>query len=401
MRESQDLWHESPSAELLLQDGRIVAINGAASKLLGLSDVELSNTWQERLFDDRNRRKFVSFLSGLAVVSSGLEVRAASGETRFVRFLKKHLSGSAILLSLQDLTETREDAQAFQAGYDEFIRVTMDLEDALATIEKQNKLVERQKEILESELQIAHLVQAQLLSQDFTRLSMAEVAGVYQAMTELGGDMWEFYESENELWVAIGDVMGHGVASSLISIAAKSMFKRRFEEASAVGKDLARLSLSINREMVEITNSNYFLTACLLRIDHDHRMYYLTAGHPPLLYIPGDPKKPVELLFTEQPMLGIFRDLEYHAQTMQLEANDRIFLYTDCLVESVNEKGDVINLLDVGDRIRYRPGTTAASVVEDMLEFRREFAGTDKLPDDLTMVCVQIPEKRSTAQTRK
>ncbi|MBL8019843.1 MAG: serine/threonine-protein phosphatase [Leptospirales bacterium] len=401
MSDSRDLWHESPSAEVLLENGCISALNAAAGNLLGLTEKDLNvETWEDRVFDERNKKKFQNFLKGIAGISSGLEVKAASGEIRFVRFLKKALPGGTILLSLQDLTESREDAQAFQAGYDEFIRVTTDLEDALGTIEKQNKLLERQKQILESELQIAHLVQAQLLSQDFGRHSLVQIAGVYQAMAELGGDMWEFYESESEIWAAIGDVMGHGVASSLISIAAKSLFKRRFEEASAVGKSLARLSLALNQEMVEITNSNYFLTACVVRIDQHHRMDYLTAGHPPLLHIPADRKKPVNLLFTEQPMLGVFRDIQYVSESVQLELHDRIFLYTDCLVESVNDRGEVINLLDVGDRLRWREGTSASTVIEDMLEFRRDFAGSDQLPDDLTMICIEIPDKAGTTAGR-
>ena len=393
MVDVRDLWQESPSAELVLRDGKLMAMNPAAEKLLGITASDLGDSiWEERVFDEKARKKFRSFLESQAPVSSGLDASGADGSIRHIRFLKRNIPSHGTLLSVQDVTETREDAEAFQAGYDEFIRVTTDLEDALATIEKQNRQLERQKQILEGELQVAHAVQAQILSQDFEKHTLVNVFGTYQAMTELGGDMWEFFESENGTWVVIADVMGHGVASSLISIAAKSIFKRRFEEASSGKMDLAELVKAANRDLCELTHSNYFLTACAVHIDSNHRLEYLTAGHPPVLYVPADSSRQVELLFTEQPMLGVFRNIEYHSVPFQMFEGDRIFIYTDCLIESVNAEGDVIDLLQIADRLRLKPGTTPQTVVQGMLEYRREFAGSDRLPDDLTMVCIEIPQ---------
>ncbi len=400
MVDVRDLWHESPSAEMVIRDGMLVAMNPAAEKLLGLTHADLeSDAWEERVLGEKNRKKFRSFLSGQASVSSGLDAVSADGSVRHVRFLKRSIPSHGVLLSVQDITETREDAQAFQAGYDEFIRVTTDLEDALDTIEKQNRLLERQKQILQNELQVAHAVQAQILSQDFERHTLVKLGGAYQAMTELGGDMWEFFESEDSTWIVIADVMGHGVASSLISIAAKSIFKRRFEEASVSGMGVAAMVSAANRDLVEITHSNYFLTACVVRVDREYKMDFLTAGHPPILYIPADAKKPPQLLFTEQPMLGVFREIPYQSVPHRMYPGDRLLLYTDCLIESLNEQGESIDLEKIAERLRFRKDSTPTSVVQEMLEYRREFAG-DRLPDDLTMVCLEVPGGRVAVEAR-
>jgi len=394
MMQEKDLWHESPSAEILLGPAGILAMNQSARDLLGLVTNDIgSSEWLSRVFDLRALKKFQNFLAGSTPVSAGLEIRTGNGEVRYVRFLRRIVAGGAAIISVQDITETREDAQAFQAGYDEFIRVTMDLEEALSTIEKQNKLLERQKHVLESELQVAHLVQNQILAQDFSRHSLMQVHGAYQAMSDLGGDMWEFHESREGLWTAIGDVMGHGVASSLISIAAKSIFRKSFEDAVRSGHGLARLMEDLNSGLLDVTNSNYFLTAAVLHISPDYRMQYLTAGHPPILHIPADKRQPVKLLFTEQPMLGIFRTISYRAEEAQLAPGDRILLYTDCLIESPNAAGDVIQLEEYGNQLRFKEGESTEKVVMRVLDYRREFSGSDSLPDDLTMICLQVPER--------
>jgi serine phosphatase RsbU (regulator of sigma subunit) len=394
MMQEKDLWHESPSSEILLGPDGILAMNQSARDLLGLVEKDIGSTqWLSRVFDQRALKKFETFLAGPAQVSAGLEVRAGSGDLRYVRFLKRPVAHGSTIISVQDITETREDAQAFQAGYDEFIRVTMDLEEALSTIEKQNKLVERQKQVLESELQVAHLVQNQILAQDFSRHTLMKVHGAYQAMSDLGGDMWEFYESREGLWTAIGDVMGHGVASSLISIAAKSIFRKCFEDAVRAKHNLARLMQELNSGLLDITNSNYFLTTAVLHITPDYRLEYLTAGHPPILHIPANPSEPVKLLFTEQPMLGIFRTISYRSEETRLSPKDRILLYTDCLIESPNAAGDVIQLEQYGEQLRYKPDESPEQVVNRVLDYRREFSGSDSLPDDLTMICLQVPEK--------
>jgi len=396
---STDYWDLSPVAQLILSGNRPVRANRAFYELLNIAPVDLeSDSWIVRVFEDSSAQKLRLFLSTEKRNGPLPELKTSEKRSRFLRASKRVLESGDSILAFQDVTQVREDSEAFQAGYDEFIRVTTDLENALETIEKQNALLDQQKNILQNELQIAHMVQTRLYSQEFDRFNLVLAAGYYQAMAQLGGDMWEFAESGDSFLGVIGDVMGHGVASSLISIASKTLFKKKFEEQSRTGIDLAAMTTIINQEIMEVTGGNSFLTAGLIRIDADYKMEYLTCGHPPIIYLPAEQVNDSRECFTEQPMLGIFKNHLFYSESMQLKPGDRVFLYTDCLIESLNPDGKLLNIADVIERIRKNPGSHPKDVIKIILDYRQEFARTEELPDDLAVVCIEIPHGGQSAR---
>ena len=212
-------------------------------------------------------------------------------------------------------------------------------------------------------------------------------------MDELGGDMWEFHEGNQEFVGVIGDVMGHGVAASLISIAARTLFKTNYQDTHRAERGLGVICGGINRELIEITRGNYYVTICLLRIDRNYKMEYVTCGHPPIFVVRADSISAGEQLFTPQPMLGIFPKEDYVSESIQLQPGDRVLMYTDCLLETFNDRGDALELDKITKLVRYRNGTTPESVVKELLDYIYKFGGTKDLSDDLALVCIEVPGK--------
>ncbi len=406
---SLSLWRNSPSAGLLLinrpDGGIILELNDACLDLLGLPREELVNRpgGLDAVLDERAREKFRLFLNNPRKKDVILNVNAAGRKLLELRFLKRPLGNDAgmLLLSLQDMTEMQEDARALQAGYDEFIRVTMELEEAVATIERQKKQLEEQKRTLEKELEIAHRVQERMFNLNFDQFTSVDISGYYQAMQDLGGDMWEFHETSTELLGVLGDVMGHGVASSLISISTKIHFKKCFEDYKQFGS-LSSLLTNLNNDICQVTGQSYFLTAAVFRIDLDYEMEYITCGHPPMLVVPMDPERDIQQLYTEQPMLGIFADIKYESHKYQLRPGDRVFFYTDCLIESMSPAGEPLQIEEIARVIRFGERTKPSEVIDDVLNYRNNFTASTALPDDLTLVCIEVPEiPRRRAETDK
>lgn len=384
-------WNDAPIALLRLKDRRIVAANRAACNMLEceLSDLN-TDVWQDWMLHQHKDRVLRKIFEGERPNFTA-EIQSYKGSSLFVRFEKGQIDGQ---LALMDLTEIREDAMVLQAGYDEFIHVTTELEKALAMIENQKELLENQKSKLENELQIAHSVQSQVFSEDFHEFDRVHIAGFYEAMTNLGGDMWQFEQTDTTFTAVIGDVMGHGVAASLISIAAKTIFQKHFEAHRAEERSLADICHSINQELYEITGGNYYLTACLVRITAQNTMEFATCGHPPILLARrgSGTTDDFEQLFVSQPMLGIFKQVQYTSASVQLNPGDRLLLYTDCLLESFNEDGIAIKPEDLLELMRFRPDTNPSDVIAAVLRYHRVFTGTPDLPDDLAMVCIETKE---------
>ena len=393
------LWTHSPGAEMLVRIGpaetKVLRANTACCALLGMSEEALAELRSlAQFFSERTYPRFTAFSRGQSRRHMILGVETADGRRLDVRFLRAAQpdDDTLALVALQDLTEIQEEARALQAGYDEFIRITKELEDALGLIEKQNRLLEQQRNTMKQELVIAHRVQEHMFQLDFSQFKAVNVAGYYEAMDDLGGDMWEFFEGDGEFLGVLGDVMGHGVAASLISISIKTHFKKYFEEFRHSRRTLGELVSALNDEMLNVTDRRYFITAAMIRIGPDRVMEYLTAGHPPILIVPADREKAELLLFNEQPMLGIFDHIAYESGSVQLEPGDRVLLYTDCLTESANARGEVVDISRVGELIRGHGDNSPDEAVQEVLRYRTKFSGSTELPDDLTLICVEVPE---------
>ncbi|MCB1316699.1 MAG: SpoIIE family protein phosphatase [Leptospiraceae bacterium] len=385
-------WEQSPVPQLVMTEKQVLAANDAFFALIG-HDPEViidREDWHDRVFDIKNKIKFFRYVVESRRPSVHVEIQTARKHARYVRVERRILPDEQFLVALTDLTALKEEAHALQAGYDEFINLTIELEKAKSAIEDQNALLEKQKSTLENELSLAHKVQTQLFAQDFQRFNYLRMAGFYETMADLGGDMWEFGETRDEFLGVIGDVMGHGVAASLISIAAKTIFKSRFQN-DGKQKNLGQICNDVNEELLEITRGNYYVTICLVRIDRNYRMEYVTGGHPPLYLVRADSDAPGEQLFTPQPMLGIFPGQKYRHDSIQLLPGDRVLMYTDCLLETFDTGGNQLQLDEITNLIRFRPETVPQDVIDALLNYRRSFAASAHLPDDLAMACLEVP----------
>ncbi len=390
------LWDRSPVAALVIEAGLVVRLNEACRDLFGTKEIAPDEIlhrrdWDRLVFDEKNRERFQRLLAGTEH-SATVELVTENGRRIHLTARKKELAGDwpLTLLAFQDVTEIRENSQAFQAGYDEFLKVTIELELALGTIESQKELLQRQKDILQKELHIAHNVQSRLFAEDFERFKRIRVHGYYRAMSELGGDMWELFESDQAFMAVLGDVMGHGVGPSLISMAAKTLFKKSFEDLSYRPESLARVCERLNRELLQITNGDYYITICCVRIDHDNRMEFITNGHPPIMIVPGDPAAPFRLVNTDQPMLGILPRVQLRSDTTQLHPGDRVLLYTDCLVESLSPNGEALNLSELVDLIRLK-NDGPRDATQALIAYLTRFLGSSDFDDDLTLICLEVP----------
>lgn len=380
---------DAPVAIIGIDQEKIIYANNATLKLLECNreDIVNKSDWLDWMFTVNTEKWKQKILQGNKQHVSG-EISTFKGNKRFIRINKNEQKNTLVLI---DLTDMREDTEVLQTGYDEFINVTTELEKAFATIEKQNKMLEKQRDKLEDELKIARKVQTQVFSVDFSKFTPIRAAGFYEAMEDLGGDMWLFHQTEETFTAVIGDVMGHGVAASLISIAAKTIFQKYIESPKNDHKSLAEICTEINTEIVEITQGDYYITVGAFRINNMHEIEYITCGHPPiLLYDDSENENTINQLFISQPMLGIFKDIELISHSVQLKTEDRILLFTDCLMEAFDSKGEVISPEKIYKLLSSKINKTPQDAITSILKYHDDFTGTIQRSDDLAMICVEI-----------
>ncbi|HMW60849.1 MAG TPA: PP2C family protein-serine/threonine phosphatase, partial [Leptospiraceae bacterium] len=82
------------------------------------------------------------------------------------------------------------------------------------------------------------------------------------------------------------------------------------------------------------------------------------GGHPAPILIRknGD----IEILDPTGPPLGIKRDVSFEAGSIEASSGDRLFLYSDGLIESPSPEGTVLDIEDVVNILMDHPDPTEA-----------------------------------------
>lgn len=197
---------------------------------------------------------------------------------------------------------------------------------------EESRLRKLEKERLQMELSIAKKVQKHALTPS---LQMKEVQfdGLCMSSEKLGGDMYSWFRINNHLTgVILYDVMGHGVASSLVAMSIRSLLKGLITRLI----DPTLVMTEFNRHVYELfadeDNLDSFLaTAIYVLIDTEKgTIQYANAAHPSgfLFNKHGE----VSILSANVPILGLFPDIEVGKQTIQTTEWNRIILFTDGLL---------------------------------------------------------------------
>src|SRR5262249_9553335 len=136
---------------------------------------------------------------------------------------------------------------------------------------------------------IAMDVQRRLLPGRPPRVRGLDVAGHSTYCDETGGDYYDFLvleqESPDRLLLAVGDVMGHGVAAALVMAGARAVLRARAARAGGLAALIGRL----NRLLCHDLDGTRFMTMHLSVVDARAGTYrFVSAGHDPaLIYDPA------------------------------------------------------------------------------------------------------------------
>ncbi len=172
-----------------------------------------------------------------------------------------------------------------------FARVNRDLEAQLINVRElsekaieqertANKLalertaIELENDRKTKELESARELQLSLLPKEVPKLKGLDIAAFMKTATEVGGDYYDFFVSENgALTVALGDATGHGLKAGNMVTATKGLLN-----ILSATEDVKDILISANRAIKRM--DLHMLTMCLAVARIDGRtLNYSSAGH--------------------------------------------------------------------------------------------------------------------------
>ena len=117
------------------------------------------------------------------------------------------------------------------------------------------------------------------------------------------------------------------------------------------------------------------------------QLRYVAAGHPaPVLLSAGGTCR--NLTVGGFP-IGLARQPEYEERTVDLRPGDRLFLYTDGLLEAADENGCEFGAERLSEEIRRGGGLSLQASVEALEASAKGWAG-GRLHDDLSILALEI-----------
>jgi len=207
----------------------------------------------------------------------------------------------------------------------------------LAAEQRELKLLaeqfERQAMLLERDEQVARELQKNLRPVLDEQLEGMSVAIETRAGTRVGGDFYDIINlGDKYVALLIADVSGYGLSAAVIMATGRLAFRTY----TATELSPQKILEDVNRAMLRTTLVGHYMTAFLGVLDTELlTMQYVNASHcAPLVLRDGE----VTGLDTEGLFVGMFEKPQYEEKGIQLERNDRLFLYTDGLLRGFGAK---------------------------------------------------------------
>ena len=87
-------------------------------------------------------------------------------------------------------------------------------------------------------------------------------------------------------------------------------------------------------------------------------------------------------------VVGAMPDVTYTDLEIRLEKGDKIFLYTDGVMEAADPEDRLFSTGRMIDALNNNPGTAPSEILESVKTAVDEFVGDAEQFDDLTMLCI-------------
>jgi sigma-B regulation protein RsbU (phosphoserine phosphatase) len=146
-----------------------------------------------------------------------------------------------------------------------------------------------------------------------------------------GGDFYDVIPAgEGVVDYLVADASGHDLGASLWTASLKALAA---EYAGPLNLPL-EIVRAINNSLCRMLPSGAFFTLLYARLNHrTGHLSLVNAGHPPAIVLHRG-ESDTDIVRQEGDVVGAFADAVFGVAEMTLQSGDRIFLYTDGLIET-------------------------------------------------------------------
>jgi serine phosphatase RsbU (regulator of sigma subunit) len=268
---------------------------------------------------------------------------------------------------------------------DEFGALAASFNQMAADLERHQSLVVVQ-ERLQKELELSRQIQTEMLPRSGLRLGPAEIKGISIPAREVGGDFFNYFVlPDGRLALLVGDVSGKGISAALLMANVQATLRARLP----LETDLASLAAGLDHDVDDTTPRTVYFTLFIGILERDGRtLRYVNAGHNPQFVLRADGAI-VPLTSTGLP-IALFSGHAYHEASVDISPGDLLFFYTDGLVDTENNAGDVFGAERLQALLAAHRTDGIETVLQRVEHAVRSFRGGTEALDDATMMALRL-----------
>jgi len=250
------------------------------------------------------------------------------------------------------------------------------------TVSTQNKELEEYHRYVQREQEVAEKIFSKLMQQGENDLPM--INAFRESAATFNGDIFLVSrQPSGVIYLLVGDFTGHGLAAAIGALPATQIFYAMCNKGFSIEEIIAE----INQRLKALLPTGMFLAASLLQLDPSTSTAAIWHGGLPDIILVNGKDNAISSMSSQHLPLGVVGkdSLNYGAEHIQLNVNDRIIIYTDGLVETFNKDGEIFSIERLDKLIQKIP-SSEKSYVEKIIKELDEFRGDEVSHDDVTVV---------------
>ncbi|APG23826.1 PP2C family protein-serine/threonine phosphatase [Syntrophotalea acetylenica] len=261
----------------------------------------------------------------------------------------------------------------------------------------QRLLLQKQKELDENRRSAAQIQRALLPTGQPAKANL-DCAWSFIPCEKIGGDLFNIIPlTDDFLLIYLLDVSGHGVSAAMVTVSVFQSLSpssgRLFKNPDTAGRGRQCLSPSailaqLEREYPFERFGKFFTISCLLLHTPSGRLRYSSAGHPPPVCIRRAGS--LELLASGGSIIGAGARVPFEEGEIILERGDRVFLYSDGIIEHADAQGDMFGPQRLYRKLQQQSKRRLAAACDQIIETLRTFGQKTPFRDDVTLLGIEF-----------
>jgi len=258
-------------------------------------------------------------------------------------------------------------------------------ESTLTISELRSELSRQQR--LEQDVLLAAEVQKNLLPMGSPVLPGYEFSSAAIPARYISGDFYDFSMPGSSLCdIIIADVSGKGIATAMITSAARTVFRTSMGKKKGPAQVLGEMNEAL---YPDLARTEMFLTAQLIRLDLERgSIRYSSAGHTEALYFRSAAAECVRLPSTAPP-IGILERADIGEMEIRLRPGELFVIYSDGVTEAVNSEDELFGMERLVEIVKRQASSSAKDLVNAVVSEVRGFSDNKPLVDDLTIIALK------------